>query len=377
MRAKGSMPASVQVVSNRNGSQIMVAGLRLRELGYRRGAYVQVTDPSADPAHEPWCFIVSNNEHATLVCRQPRPPLWIQPGVRVRIDVRPPERDSDEESASTLDNASARRTPESAAEVGTEEVVLPQPRYGLPARVIYAVDVGAPGSGLAWARIAPVSEVRPSGSTDFGLFLDQIAQDMRASLPVALGFEAPLFLPVAAVVADLTRARRGEPGPWSFGAGAYVTTVAIPLMALTLQHIRTSLPVAPAVTLDPSRWLAPDPSAPNLLLWEAYIWGSAHSRARNEADLRADVQDAATALRAFIEWERAESRQPSEVTAHDPISTAGAAVLWAGLDDDIALLHRQTLVLRPTRPMGADVMPFVTGSTRTRRRTTRCTRGRS
>lgn len=86
------MPVCEHVVSYRNGPyQVMVAGLQpsLRDMGYGRGARVQVADPAGDPAHAPWVFVVSNDEYATLVCQNPAPPAWIQPGVRIRIDVRP------------------------------------------------------------------------------------------------------------------------------------------------------------------------------------------------------------------------------------------------------------------------------------------------
>jgi hypothetical protein len=63
--------------------------------------------------------------------------------------------------------------------------------------VIYAVDVGAPGAGLAWSRLVPLTSTVPTGSTNYDLFLDQIDCDLRAGLPVALRFEARLFLPVA------------------------------------------------------------------------------------------------------------------------------------------------------------------------------------
>lgn len=78
-------------VSHRNGPQVMVAGLKLKEMGYRRGAEVTVTDPSGDSANAAWRFVVANDEHATLVSRNPEPPSWIQPGVRVRIEVRTTE----------------------------------------------------------------------------------------------------------------------------------------------------------------------------------------------------------------------------------------------------------------------------------------------
>lgn len=84
------MPFCEHDVSFRNGPQVMVAGLKLRDLGYCRGAHVKVTDPSGNPANSMWQFMVANDEHATLVSRNPQPPAWIQPGVRIRIEVQPP-----------------------------------------------------------------------------------------------------------------------------------------------------------------------------------------------------------------------------------------------------------------------------------------------
>ena len=178
---------------------------------------------------------------------------------------------------------------------------------------------------------------------------------------MALGFEAPLFLPVAPTIGDLTRARLNEPGPWSFGPGAYVTTVVIPLMALTLRHLRSAVTPPPDVSLDAARWLAPGALGSSLLLWEAFVWGAGHAREPNAGGLRADVQDAATAVRAFVAWEAVEPRQSSSITAQDPISIVGAALLWSGLDSNLGLLHQQTLVLRPTQAMGRDVVGCVRG----------------
>lgn len=85
------MPTREHQVSYRNGSQVMVAGLNLRDIGYCRGASVTVSDPSGTLGHAAWRFVVSNNEHATLVSKNPEPPKWIQRGVRIRIDVQEAE----------------------------------------------------------------------------------------------------------------------------------------------------------------------------------------------------------------------------------------------------------------------------------------------
>ncbi|MBU2570511.1 MAG: hypothetical protein KJ725_10880 [Gammaproteobacteria bacterium] len=78
------------IVSHRNGAQVMVAGLKLAQLGYRRGARVILRDPTGRSENPPWEFIVANDEHATLVCRDPLPPDWIVKGVRVSIEISEP-----------------------------------------------------------------------------------------------------------------------------------------------------------------------------------------------------------------------------------------------------------------------------------------------
>jgi hypothetical protein len=355
------MPVCEHVVSYRNGLQVMVKGLSLRDMGYCCGARVQVTDPTGNPANVPWVFVVSNDEHATLGCKNTPPPPWIQPAVRIQIEVWPPAAGG--MPAGGLGEGVPARLGDPAParpDAPTQATAMPQPRPELPARAIYAVDVGSPNGGLAWARLAPHVEQIPCGSTDYNLFLELLACDLRENLPVALGFEAPLFLPVAFTIGNLTRARDNEPAAFSAGAGACVTTIAIPLMALTLRHIRSKVDPPPRVSLDAERWLAPGSLCPNLLLWEAFVWGpSSHADVPNAAGLCEHVQDAATAVRAFVQWEAAAPRPPSNVTAQDPISTAGAALLWSELDNDIRLLHQQTLVLRPMQRMGGDVVPYV------------------
>ena len=222
------MPVADQRVSFRNGSQIMVKGLQLRErLGYCRDARVQVTDPDSDPNNEPWVFIVPNDEHATLACETPTPPAWIQPGVLIRIEVDLPVAGAGSTRHAEIPNrleAAAAVVDASAGDLSLEP---------LAPHVVYAVDVGAVGAGLAWARLASHTANTVCGSMNFGHFLDLIVQDLRGNLPVALGFEAPMFLPVASAFGDLTRARTREPAAWSFGAGAYVATVGIRSRILT------------------------------------------------------------------------------------------------------------------------------------------------
>jgi hypothetical protein len=272
--------------------------------------------------------------------------------VLIRIEVEPPIR-----TAAAAGPVAIPNRLEAVALVVRESAPDPS-LLNLPPHVVYAVDVGSLGAGLAWARLASHTGKTVCGSMNFGHFLYLIVQDLRGNLPVALGFEALMFLPVASDFLDLTRARTAEPAAWSFGAGAYVTTVAIPLMSYTLRHIRSNLDPAPRVTLDPTGWLAPGSSGSQVLLWEAFVTGAAHAREANDAGLELHLVDAATAVLAFAQLEATSPRDRSHVTAGNPISTAGAAVLWSGLSGDLKLLHQQTLVLRPTQLLGEGILAY-------------------
>ena len=129
-------------------------------------------------------------------------------------------------------------------------------------------------------------------------------------------------------------------------------------MSYTLRHIRSNLDPAPRVTLQPADWLASGSSRSQLFLWEAFVSGAAHAREANAAGLQDHLVDAATAVLAFAQWEATIPRGPSDVTAQNPISTVGAAVLWSGLASDPDLLHQQTLVLRPTQLLGAGIVAY-------------------
>ncbi|EMI21682.1 hypothetical protein RMSM_01379, partial [Rhodopirellula maiorica SM1] len=168
----------------------MVRGLALaEELGYCRDARVQVTDPTA--GRQPWIFTVPNDEHATLSCQTPPPPEWIKPGVMIRIEVETPLEAADE--LLPVAGQPIPVAPETELDV---DLAACTSSSGLKTHVVYAIDVGSPNSGLAWARLRPKDESICHGSMDFDHFLNSIVNDLRASLPVSLGFEAPLFLPV-------------------------------------------------------------------------------------------------------------------------------------------------------------------------------------
>src|SRR4051812_10849525 len=88
--------------------------------------------------------------------------------------------------------------------------------------VVFCADVGSVKSGnFGWARsytsAATVAEHDSSKPADLA---DDVARELLAGSPVALGFECPLFVPVPTDEMKLGSARDGEGNrAWSAGAG--------------------------------------------------------------------------------------------------------------------------------------------------------------
>lgn len=214
-------------------------------------------------------------------------------------------------------------------------------------RRIYAVDTGSTlkSQAFAWARTNPEpSEV--IGSNSIQHLVEGLSIDLRQGISVALGFEAPLFLPIPADASNLSRGRLGDGNRSCFApAGGYVATLALQQAAWILRELKGSCRSSCRFTLDRAHW-PPRNNAPLLFCWEAFVSGHAHAAA-NDGD--AHIRDAATAARYFAEHED-RLVDESRVTAEHPLSMIGTAALWSGWSSDLGLLKQPSLVLRPAVP---------------------------
>ena len=108
--------------------------------------------------------------------------------------------------------------------------------------VVAVIDVGSPKAGkLGWAF------QRDDDPVETGSNLDEIVDRMGAALEVtsvALGFEAPLFVPYRNDAMTLTNARAGEGNrPWSAGPGA-ITNKTFQILASKKPLITMESPAA-------------------------------------------------------------------------------------------------------------------------------------
>ncbi len=219
-------------------------------------------------------------------------------------------------------------------------------------RCIYACDIGSTRptpSRFGWARVTPDKPNEVIGSSDIDKLVECLKRDLGDGRSIALGFEAPLFIPVPELASDLSKGRDGD-GNRSFAApaGLTVAMLAVHQAAWILREIRrpTSQPNI-TFTTDWRSW-PPGGTSPILFCWEAFVVGEAHSE---EHDSKKHVQDAATAAACFCENECSLEEANAVKKTERPLSLIGAIALWSEWDRDLEALHRCTLVIKPKRSM--------------------------
>ncbi len=195
--------------------------------------------------------------------------------------------------------------------------------------LIAAVDIGSPMAGrLGWA-------VLPEHNSGQNIAeLVALISDALLLGPVALGFEAPLWVPKRSDVMKVTKARQGEgTRSWSAGAGAGVLATGLAVIPYILSSIRAASPTAVA-SLD---YYNPPTSPGCLLLWEAFV--SANEKGDSHQD---DALIAAKAFqRACIDLPAFQKLQPESC-----FNLLGAMLLRTGWSTDLSLLEAETLVVR-------------------------------
>ena len=198
--------------------------------------------------------------------------------------------------------------------------------------IVGVIDVGAP-KNIGWAILHDNAQLTGHSLDEFIRELVTVA-DGR---PVALGFEAPMFIPIGREVAKLTAQRNGERGrPWSAGAGATVTTIGLAIVCHVLARLRAPLSKYKA-TVDWRAQLDSD----SLLLFEAFVSGANHA-AVGEHEI--DALNAAQAFaNAYPNLDEVNAVQETQV-----LSLVGTCMLRTGwLSDARDALNQPCLVIRP------------------------------
>lgn len=208
--------------------------------------------------------------------------------------------------------------------------------------VTYCVDVGSIARGnFAWARLAVDERAfDETARSDIRELVRALVEDLSAGRAVALGFEAPIFVPVPDEANELGRARQGERDrPWSGGPGGTVLPTAIVQAAWILRSVREGSPKSAAFT----SWSDFQDAREGLFVWEAFVSHKVKPTGHYEDALAAAHELAALASGG------GDPGTASVVSDRRPVlSLIGAALLWAGWTDDLDFLHRSTPVIQAT-----------------------------
>jgi hypothetical protein len=202
---------------------------------------------------------------------------------------------------------------------------------------IYCADIGSiPYHRFGWPCTDAAGDrvERHRGSAEIGDLVEIVAADIADGRAVALGLECPLYVPVPEQPLRLGMARTGEGNrSWSAGAGALATGAV--QVAWIHQALRRRAPDAQPF-LD---WEAFTSVGHGLFLQEAFVTDRAKAATHIDAAAVTAFRDALPHVIAA-----------NAVTADRPLWLLGAALLWSGWSDDLALLHAPCLVIKATPP---------------------------
>lgn len=201
---------------------------------------------------------------------------------------------------------------------------------------VAVIDIGKPNKNLGWSMAGPSA----AEGTDLDECINVVASALGEG-PVALGFEAPMYVPVRSVPGDLTKARAGEcrdgvNRPFSASAGSTVTVTSLVVVPYVLEGLRRLIPHGEA-TLDWKKYLA-EPRG--LLLFEAFV-----TNQKKSAETR-HVEDARLAAQSL--HESAIRRLPVNSAIDEPtcLSLLGAMMLRTGWSSDLNIVYEECLVVR-------------------------------
>ena len=209
---------------------------------------------------------------------------------------------------------------------------------------VAVIDIGSPRkNNIGWAIVGP----QASAGTDLDAGVAALAEAVHAG-PLALGFEAPMFVPMRERPETLANARDGERDrAFSASAGASVLVTATVVVPYVLGELRRAVPDAVA-TLNWRGWPYGGASKREILLFEAFV---SHKSSRGSGKRR-HVDDAGAAADALhAKLAHGESVE-SAVTVKRSFSLLGAMMVRTGWTNDVSVLAQPCLVINPISENG-------------------------
>jgi hypothetical protein len=206
---------------------------------------------------------------------------------------------------------------------------------------VFCADVGSIArNNFAWARRIPSPDgEEPHQPKSIKSLAASVVRALHDGEPVALGFEAPLFLPVPEDPGRLGKARPCDaPSPsWSSSVGASVLATAMVQIPWTLRCIHEQVSDLRVHV----QWPPFAEQQEGLLLWEAFVSGAAKGETHEE--------DARIGVDAFCE-QLPNPGDSSATYTERPFSVLAAAAIWAGFNLPIEDTRGGCLLVRAPHP---------------------------
>jgi hypothetical protein len=175
----------------------------------------------------------------------------------------------------------------------------------------------------------------PSGTSLLSL-AERTAELVNEGAAVALGFECPLFIPVADDEMKVTAARSFEgQRPWSAAAGCAALATGVAELTWVLAAARRRVPGPAEAFLSLRRFLQ---ARSGLFVWEAFV--SAGGKRSNH------LADAMAAVEAFEKALPGLRSGNAVLRTSQVVSLAAAALLRTGWSSDVGLLGEPCLVVK-------------------------------
>ncbi len=215
---------------------------------------------------------------------------------------------------------------------------------------VAVVDIGKL-ENLGWVIKGP--SVTKSG-TDIDCCIKALTSAMKAG-PLALGFEAPMFVPYDRKVCELDKARKNE-GDRAFSAspGACVLTKGLVIVPYILKNLWKGLRQQSIDVKPTFKWRKPLYPR-NLLLFEAFV---THEGKSNH------IECAEKAVDQFPKGWKERKAFKSDIDETSTLNLLGAMLLRTGWIDDVKMLGEPCLVVQPKenkpRPTTKNTFPMTT-----------------
>lgn len=202
---------------------------------------------------------------------------------------------------------------------------------------VWVADIGSiKQKNFGWCRAIrnQTEDISTCLGTDIGEFVEGIAKDLSAGDKVAVGFECPLYIPIAEYPINLTNGRKVDGDrAWSAGAGPTVLVTGLAECVWIFLRLKELSLASITPTID---WETFRCNQANLYVWEAFVTGKAKAATHDK--------DAEIAARTF--WSAYPNIQQEYKEIQQSYSMIGAALLRAGLSKDIELLSKACTVLK-------------------------------